>query len=269
MSYNRLSIEEKYCIYQFLNLGMSIRKIAQVLKRSPSRISREIKRNSSKIKASRGSYAKYFPVKANDKYLERREDCHRESKFSKDVIDYLTIKINEHWSSEQIVNRSTILINQIPSTSTIYRLIHAKKLPKTSMKNLRRKGKFKRPTEERVKFNDKGRTIKKRPKEIYKRQELSHREADTVEFGRIDHKRKSGYCFITLAERKSRYYIAILVENRKSKNITKATINALKDLPKELVKTITFDRGKEFSECERIEKELGCKTYFCDPYCVW
>lgn len=269
MSYNHLTIEERSCIYQFLNLRMSIRKIAQALKRSPSTISREIKRNSSKIKACRRSYTKYFPVKANDKYFDRRKDCHRKSKFPKDVIDYLTIKINEHWSPEQIANRSTNAINQVPSTSTIYRLIHAKKLPKTNMKNLRRKGKFKRPAEKRGKFNDKGRTIKKRPKEIYKRQELGHWEADTVESGRLDHKRKSGYCFVTLAERKSRYYIAILVENRKSENVTPAIINALKDLPKELVKTITFDRGKEFSEFEKIEKELGCKTYFCDPYCAW
>lgn len=58
------------------------------------------------------------------------------------------------------------------------------------MKNLRRKGKFKRPAEKRGKFNDKGRTIKKRPKEIYKRQELGHWEADTVESGRFDHKEK-------------------------------------------------------------------------------
>lgn len=39
--------------------------------------------------------------------------------------------------------------------------------------------------------------------------------------------------------------------------------------PDELVKTITFDRGKEFSGYEQIEKELNCKTYFCDPYCAW
>ena len=194
---------------------------------------------------------------------------HRKSNISKDIIDYLTTKINEHWPPEQISNRSTNVIYEMPSTSTIYRLIHSKKLPKTSMENLRRKGKFKRPAEKRGKFNDKGRTIKKRPKEIYKRQELGHWEADTVESGRFDHKRKSGYCFVTLAERKSRYYIAILVENRKSENVTPAIINALKDFPKELVKTITFDRGKEFSEFEKIEKELGCKTYFCDPYCAW
>ena len=248
---------------------MSIRKIAQALKRSPSTISREIKRNSSKTKNSSGDYTKYFPIKANEKYFDRRKDCHRKSKLSKDVIDYLTVKINEHWSPEQISNRSTKVIYQTPSTSTIYRLIHAKKLPKISMENLRRKGNFKRPAEKRGKFNDKGRTIKKRPKEIYKRQEIGHWEGDTVESGRFDHKRKSDYCFVTLVERKSRYYIAILVENRKSENVTPAIINALKDFPEELVKTITFDRGKEFSGFEKIEKELGCKTYFCDPYCVW
>ena len=49
------------------------------------------------------------------------------------------------------------------------------------MENLRRKGNFKRPAEKRGKFNDKGRTIKKRPKEIYKRQEIGHWEGDTVE----------------------------------------------------------------------------------------
>lgn len=45
--------------------------------------------------------------------------------------------MNEHWSPEQISNKSTNAINQVPSTSTIYRLIHAKKLLKTSMKNLK------------------------------------------------------------------------------------------------------------------------------------
>ncbi|WP_342626075.1 helix-turn-helix domain-containing protein [Peptoniphilus timonensis] len=38
-SYNNLTIEERSFIYQFLNLGMSIRKIAQTLKSSPSTIS--------------------------------------------------------------------------------------------------------------------------------------------------------------------------------------------------------------------------------------
>ena len=56
---------------------------------------------------------------------------------------------------------------------------------------------------------------KKRPKEVYRRKELGHCKAYTVESRKIDHKRKSKYCFITLTKRKSRYYIALLLPDRK------------------------------------------------------
>ena len=148
-------------------------------------------------------------------------------------------------------------------------MIHRNQVEKTPMERLRRKGKFKRPAEKRGKFNDGGRTIHKRPKEIYKREKLGHWEGDTVESGRFDRKRKSTFCFVTLAERKSRMYIAILVPDKSSANVTPAIINALKNFPDDLVKTITFDRGKEFAGYKEIEETLHCNTYFCDPYCAW
>ena len=149
-------------------------------------------------------------------------------------------------------------------------MIHDKRIPKVEMIQLRRKGHFKRPAETRGKFNvSSSRSIKKRPKDIYKRLELGHWEGDTVESGRNDHARKSSVCFVTLAERKSRFYIAIKVPSRKECYVTPAIIEALKQFPSELVKTITFDRGKEFAGYEKIEQELHCNTYFCDPYCAW
>ena len=60
-----------------------------------------------------------------------------------------------------------------------------------------------------------------------------------------------------------------MVPSRTAKDVTPAIIEALKEYPDNLVKTITFDRGKEFSGYKEIEKELNCKTYFCDPYCAW
>ena len=36
-----------------------------------------------------------------------------------------------------------------------------------------------------------------------------------------------------------------------------------------MVKTITFDREKEFSGYLKIEEKLEWKKYFCDPYCAW
>ena len=135
------------------------------------------------------------------------------------------------------------------------------------MEKLRRKGHFKRPAEARGKFNDGGRTIKKRDRSVYKRKELGHWEGDTVVSGKDDRTSKSKVCFVTLAERKSRLYLAIKVPDRTAASVTPAIISTLKKYPPELVRTITFDRGKEFSGYEEIEVALNCKTYFCDPYC--
>lgn len=244
-------------------MGMSIREMAKALNRSPSTISREIKRNCYK------SNGIYQPTAAQNQYNTRRKECHRRLKIENDIKEYIEEKIQDHWSPEQISNYRNKNRLTVPSCSTIYRYIHKGILIKGNMKKLRRKGKFKRPAETRGKFNDGGRSIKKRPKEVYKRKEIGHWEGDTVESGRIDHKRKSKFCFVTLAERKSRYYIAILLPDRKEEHVTPAIINALKEFPDEMVKTITFDRGKEFAGYEEIEKQLNCQTYFCDPYCAW
>ena len=231
MNYNHININERSCIYQFLTLGMSIRGIAKALHRSPSTISREIKRNSYRAWSNFKEHDRYFPVKAQEKYEERRTRCHRPARYQEQEIHYIKEKIENHWSPEQLVNRAKMEKIKTPSTATVYRMIHRGVIPKIKMEHLRRKGRFKRPAETVI--------------------------------------RKSRYCFVTLAERKSRFYIAIPVEDRTTKNVTPAIIEALGKLPSELVKTITFDRGKEFAEYEKIEAALGCKTYFCDPYCAW
>ena len=136
------------------------------------------------------------------------------------------------------------------------------------MQNLRRKGTFKRPAETRGKFNI-GKTIKKRPKEVYKQNTYGHWEADTVVSGRKNGKALSSYCFVTLAERKSRLYIAKHIPDRKDETVTNAIIELLKEYPKDLVKTITCDRGKEFAGWKEIEDSLNCDIYFADPYCAW
>jgi IS30 family transposase len=80
------------------------------------------------------------------------------------------------------------------------------------MKNFQEKAKFKRPKEKRGRFNI-GKTIRKRLKKVHKRNTFGHWEVDTVESERIVHKRTSKYCFVTLAERKSRQHLALQVPN--------------------------------------------------------
>lgn len=245
MNYNHLTIEERACITKFKEMGLSIREMARLLNRNPSTISRELKRNSYRTGINY-SVTKYSPIVANKKYKERRKCCHRQLKIDLEIKKYVEDKLNKNWSPEQIVNYKDNKPINFPSVCTIYRWIHLGLLNKITMQNLRRKGIFKRPAETRGKFNI-GKTIKKRPREVYKRNTYGHWEADTVVSGRKNGKALSSYCFVTLAERKSRLYIAKHIPDRKDETVTNAIIELLKEYPKDLVKTITCDRGKEFA----------------------
>ena len=85
----------------------------------------------------------------------------------------------------------------------------------------------------------------------------------------VSGKGKSKACFATLAERKTRYYIAVKIPDRTGETMAKVVISALSKFPKGTVKTITCDRGSEFACWKEIEKELNCDMYFADPYCAW
>lgn len=269
MNYKHLTIEERACISKFKEMGLSLREMARLLGRNVSTLSRELKRNSYKTSVNY-SVTRYSPTLANNKYKERRLNSHRPITATPKAINYIKEKIELHWSPDQIVNRiDTGKPNDFPSLTTIYRWIHLGFIPKINIKHLRRKGKFKRPAETRGKFNL-GKTIKKRPKEVYKRNTFGHWEADTVISGKIDnYTLKSKYCFVSLAERKTRLYLVKWIPNRKEESVTNAIIELLKGLPDEAVKTITCDRGKEFAGWKRIEKELNTNMYFADPYCAW
>jgi IS30 family transposase len=129
---------------------------------------------------------------------------------------------------------------------------------------LRRKGKTRKRLGNGGRFTT-GKSIRKRDKSVYKRKEFGHWEADTVVSGRG----KTSACFATLAERKTRFYIAIKIPDRKGCTLAKAVIAALSQLPKGAVKTITCDRGSEFANWREIESALDCQMYFADPYCAW
>ena len=60
--YHHLTIVERELLYAFLQKGLSLRNIAQRLKRSPSTISRELRRN-----------PEYLPIQAQRNYVQRRK----------------------------------------------------------------------------------------------------------------------------------------------------------------------------------------------------
>ena len=260
MSYSHFSIEERISIKHLLAKGVSIRQIASELNRSPSSVSREIKRNSHK--PSRISGATYTVTMAQVYVRRRKSKAHNIVQFPLEVIQIIEQRIKETWSPEQIA--AYYKDDGFPCYKTIYKWINDGTIINGNKSLLRRKGKG-GWYETRGKFN-KGKSIRKRDKRIYKRADYGHWELDTVISG---HKTKSKSCFITLVERKSRFYKAIKSPNRHADVVARLIIDYLKQYPSELVKTITTDNGNEFADWQTIEKELNCEVYFCDTFCAW
>ena len=134
-------------------------------------------------------------------------------------------------------------------------------IAKGDVKKLRRKGKSLKPKETRGKFNI-VKSIKNRPKNVRKRENIGQ---DTV----VSSRGKSKACLSTFVERKSRYLIAQVMDNRKSATFNQHCFKAFEPISNELIKTFTVDRGKEFAGYNEIENRLNTDVYFADPYASW
>ena len=259
MGYEHFSIEERCCLREYYKKGLSYRKIAELLGRNVSSVSRELRRNCTHFY----DVPTYYPHTAQSKCNLRRSYCHRGMFWEPEMIPYIEGKLLETWSPEQI-SRTPSPFEKMPSPRTIYRWIYDKYLLKGNLKVLRRKGKSPLGHGVRRK-NNLGKSIRKRDKSVYSRQEAGHWEADTVVSGLG----KSKACFATLAERKTRFYIAVKIPDRKAETMAAAIVSALRNVPSELVKSITCDRGTEFANWQTIEQKLHCDVFFADPYCAW
>ena len=98
MSYAHFTLSERFCLQEFLNQGKTFREIAKLMDRSPSTISREVKRNWSKKKN------RYNPYRATTLYIIRRKNCVRKPTIKKDTELYWMIKeyLELYWSPDLI-----------------------------------------------------------------------------------------------------------------------------------------------------------------------
>jgi len=107
------------------------------------------------------------------------------------------------------------------------------------------------------------RGIRERPSEADEKNEVGHLEGDLIVSAGSD-----AY-LLTLVDRKIAHTWGLPVRSKDSELVSRAVVEALGELPDGFVKTITFDNGSEFSSYGIIERALGCKVYFADPYCAW
>ena len=117
--HKHLTLEEREKILKYHSMGYSLSRIAEILCRNKSTISRELNRNSDKNG--------YFPNRTENKYLSRRQKC-RPKKLLEDSELYAYVKdkfLNEQWSPKEIDGRLKLEKSKWSiSYSTIYRAIY-------------------------------------------------------------------------------------------------------------------------------------------------
>lgn len=262
-----LTMAEREEISRGIAIGYSIRSIAASLGRAPSTISREIMRNS----GPRG----YRAIKADQAAWDRA----RRPKICKLVENSMLArivarKLQLEWSPEQIAGwlKHTYPDDERYQVSheTIYRSLFIQArgaLKKELLEHLRRTRMMRRSRHHTQKTDDHGRitdtvSIRERPASVEERAVPGHWEGDLL-FGSKNSQ------IATLAERHTRYVMLAKVNSKDTETVINALIKQAHKLPRELYKSLTWDRGKEMADHKRFTLATDVKVYFCDPHNPW
>ncbi len=259
MAYHQLTQDQRYLIVRSKMLGKTIREIAEILGRSPSTISRELRRNRTPAQL-------YCVEKAHSYATARRRRCRRGSQFSDAVFQDVDAALRQRLSPEQIVGAFSRDGKAAPSHETIYRHIRRNKRQGGNlfrftriMSKVGRKRYRSRPA--RGVLHGK-RHISERPADVNDRSRIGDWEGDTV-MGK-----DTKHCLLTLVERKSGFTIIRLLQDRTTRAVTDAALLVIRN-PEHIFNTITFDNGTEFHDYKELEKDGGPTCYFATPYHSW
>lgn len=262
MGYGHLNIDEREVILKMRAQQVSMREIGDYLGRDAGTISRELSRNFS-------STGEYKPHLAQRYYRKRRSASKEPYRLEDDVSlrRYVQGRLREYWSPEQISGRAQMHNQIYVSPVTIYSWIRRDKsaggeLWKYLRQSHRRRRKRHGSSDNRGVMLGR-RMIDKRPKVVNERRRIGDWESDTLEG------LKSKGLLATHVERKGRYTVAVKLDDKSADTVTTATLEAMKKLPPEKVKTMTFDNGKEFAGFKQLEHSLGIRSYFAHPYHSW
>jgi IS30 family transposase len=262
-----LTLAEREEISRGLVTGQSIRSIAASLGRSPSTVSREINRN--------GGQRSYRANKADQVAWDRAhrpKTCKlvQNRKLARIVAD----KLKRLWAPVQIAGwlKQTYPDDEHQQVSheTIYRSLYIQArgaLKKELLQHLRRTRVMRRSRHHTQKKPNHGQisnavSISERPASVEDRAVPGHWEGDLISGTNNSH-------IATLVERQTRYVMLAKVSGKDSKTVIDALIKQARKLPKELYKSLTWDRGSEIAEHQRFTLATDIAVYLCDPYNPW
>jgi len=262
-----LALEEREEISRGIAASRSIRQIAARLGRSPSTVSREVRRNGGHS-AYRASVA---DVRAWERAL-RPKPCRlaRHPELRWRVAQKLALQ----WSPEQI---SGWLKREFPadegmqlSHETIYRSLFVQTrgvLKKELMAHLRTARQMRQAKGGTTKSRPLGQlvdtvSIRERPAEAEDRAVPGHWEGDLLSGANNTH-------MVTLVERYSRFAMLIKVQSKDTASVVRALSRHVRKLPQQLRRSLTWDRGKEMADHKSFTVATNVQVYFCDPRSPW
>ena len=260
--YSHLSFEEREEMAIGLEKGLKQCEIAKLLKRNPSTISREIKRNK-----FINEYVVYRAKAAQRRADFRNKLGHKRQRIpNKKLRRFIVKHLTEEGYSPEIIAAKAIEKNEIWKTNyeTIYQWIYNDRqdlIPYLTRSHKKRR-KRKAGKQKRSKIPNRV-MVEKRPDYINLRSRIGHWELDTAI------SRNSKAAIMVLVERKTRYTIIRKLESKTAVAVHYATVKSFKALPSKVRKSITYDNGLENVLHEYTNKVLKIKSYFCNPYHSW
>lgn len=265
MGYSRLNYLKRCHILALWKAGFNQSQIAKEVGVHKSTISRELKRNLTFVRTKLGHWA-YKPDYAQSYADARRRATRFFYKFTKEVETFVSEKILEGWSPEQISGYAKRWNLFSISHERIYQfLIEDKKQNGILYKNLRHQSKKYRkrygsPTRQGSIRNR--RMIDERPKIVEEKSRIGDWELDTI-VGK-NHKQ----AILSIVERFSKFTVLKKLSSKTSQLAEIAIVDALKP-HLDVVHTLTSDNGSEFAQHEAISTQLKADFYFAHPYSSW
>jgi IS30 family transposase len=259
--YKQLTMEECEILSQLRSQNCLLAEMARRLGRSRSTITRELARNG----GLRGGYS---VVAAQRLAEERRRKPRRPCKMNDPRLGKIVRRgLRRYWSPDQIAGRSKLENGPVSSLTVSHQTIDAwinaqQARGRRWDRFLRLRG---RPPRRSRKHDPQAPppSIAGRPAVINHRRRFGDWEGDTI----VGAHHRGG--ILSLVERKSGYTILARVERLQAQQVNEQACRRLRSIPKHLRRSVTFDRGSEFSGYEELSMRLGIEVYFAEPYCAW
>jgi IS30 family transposase len=264
-----VSEDERVRIADLRRAGEGVRAIARELGRDPATVSRELRRNVDPKSSA------YRPHTAQ-RLAEQRRARPRTGKLVADVElrRFVQDKLKRRWSPEQIARALRSEFPDQPQRhlvpETIYQAVYrpdlgglCRELPKALRTGRLRRKPHRRTDERRGRLVNMT-MIDQRPAEAAGREVAGHWEGDLI----TGESNRSAIG--TLVERASRYTILLYLPGRHTAEAVRdAVIDAMKDLPAHLRRSLTWDQGSEMALHAEIAQALGMPVYFCEKASPW